>query len=151
MTTIAFHSVEVSRPSASKPPRSGVPSAATAESQDYGRRDEQGDKEYEGHASWVIGNCCMLHPKWRCGGGSHVEAVPRLTCRFGSRRCWFWIGANASDITWPTPADCQCLTPQLTLCLWIPYSTHIRYTEQPECIGTLDAAGDDGGGRITTP
>ena len=26
-----------------------------------------------------------------------------------------------------------------------PYSTHIRYTEQPECIGTLDAAGDDGG------
>ena len=26
-----------------------------------------------------------------------------------------------------------------------PYSTHIRYTEEQECIGTLDASGDDGG------
>ena len=76
-----------------------------------------------------------------------AEAEPRLTC------VTIWIEKGLVSI-WDQRADItaadarQLPMPDASADFVFvdpPYSTHIRYTEQPECIGTLDAAGDDGG------
>jgi DNA modification methylase len=115
-----------------------------------GRRDEQGDKEYEGATpSWVIWQLLQRYTRSgdvvldpMCGGGTTLDVCHDLD-REG---VGFDLGPTRPDIAaadarhLPMPdasADFVFVDP--------PYSTHIRYTEQPECIGTLDASGEDGG------
>ena len=107
-----------------------------------GRRDEQGDKEYEGATpSWVIWQLLQRYTRSgdvvldpMCGGGTTLDVCHDLD-REG---VGFDLGPTRPDIAaadarhLPMPdasADFVFVDP--------PYSTHIRYTEQPECIGTL--------------
>jgi DNA modification methylase len=116
-------------------------------------RHMQGDKDYAGATpSWVIWQVLQRYTREgdtvvdpMCGSGTTLDV-----CRDLNRRgVGFDLAPTRPDITQadsrklPMPdasADFVFVDP--------PYSTHINYSDDPRCIGKLDAAPDaDDGGR----
>lgn len=111
---------------------------------------QQGSQAYEGATpSWVVWQCVRRYTSPgqtvvdpMCGGGTTIDVCADL-----DRQC---IGldlapsrpdirqGDARKISLPNnSADFVFIDP--------PYSTHINYSEDPRCIGRLDAAGEDQG------
>ncbi len=110
----------------------------------------QGDKNYAGATpSWVIWQLLTRYTREgdtvvdpMCGSGTTLDVCTDLN----RKGIGFDLAPSRPDIrqadsrTIPLPdasADFVFIDP--------PYSTHIDYSEDPRCIGKLDAAGDDGG------
>ncbi|MEO1007025.1 MAG: DNA methyltransferase [Planctomycetota bacterium] len=120
-------------------------------SQHYdGRSTEQGDKTYAGGTpSWVIWQLltrytregdAVLDPM--CGGGTTIDVCADL----GRTPLGFDLAPSRPDIR---QSDARSLPLDAGSADFVfldpPYSTHIEYSDDPNCIGKLDAAGDDGG------
>lgn len=115
-------------------------------------RTMQGDKEYAGATpSWVIWqlltrytreNDLVLDPM--CGSGTMLDVCADL----GRRGAGFDLAPSREDIQ---QADARKLPLGDASVDFVfvdpPYSTHIDYSDDPRCIGKLDAApdGEDGG------
>src|SRR5215831_8851633 len=115
-----------------------------------GLKSMQGDKAYVGATpSWVIWQLLQRYTREgdlivdpMCGSGTTIDV-----CEDTGRRCaGFDLAPSRQDISQadarhiPLPdasADFVFIDP--------PYSTHVDYSEDPRCIGKLDASGDDGG------
>lgn len=126
------------------PPLGGTPSAA-------GKSPiEQGDKDYLGATpSWVIWQCLQRYTRERdvvvdpmCGSGTTLDVCAHLK-REGKG---FDLVPSRPDIR---QADARRLPlPDASadfLFVDPPYSTHINYSDHPDCIGKLDAASDETG------
>lgn len=127
-------------------------------SQHYDARDEQGrprpavqgDKEYVGATpSWVIWQLLMRYTRENdlvvdpmCGSGTTIDVARDLKRRAlgydlsPARPDVFRADARKLPLEEAT-ADFVFIDP--------PYSTHVEYSDDPACIGKLDAGGDDGG------
>lgn len=118
-------------------------------SQHYG--DEiQGDKHYEGATpSWVIWQLLQRYTRKNdlvvdpmCGSGTTLDVARDLDRRAlgydlaPSREDIFRADARALPLE-DAKADFVFVDP--------PYSTHIDYSEDPACLGKLDALADGGG------
>jgi adenine-specific DNA-methyltransferase len=116
------------------------------------RSSMQGDKAYAGATpSWVIWQCLQRYTREgdlvvdpMCGSGTTLDVARDLKRR-----------ALGYDLT-PHPArpdifraDARKLPLEDAKADFVfidpPYSTHIRYSDDPKDIGSLDASGDDGG------
>lgn len=118
-------------------------------SQDYGRAPH-GDKDYIGATpAWVIWqllqrytreNDVVLDPM--CGSGTTIDVAAEL----GRKPLGFDLSPRRPDIK---PADARKLPlPNESVDFAFidpPYSTHVDYSDDPRCIGKLDA-GDEGKG-----
>lgn len=110
----------------------------------------QGDREYAGATpSWVIWQLLQRYTREgdtvvdpMCGSGTTLDVCNDLK----RKGVGFDLAPRRKDIQkadarkLPIPgasADFVFVDP--------PYSTHIDYSDSPECIGKLDAAGEDGG------
>lgn len=118
---------------------------------DHGvRHTMQGDKDYVGATpSWIIWQLLQRYTREgdtvldpMCGSGTTIDVAASL----GRKSVGFDLVPRRGDIeaadarTLPAPdasADFVFIDP--------PYSTHVDYSDDPRCIGRLDAAGDDGG------
>lgn len=115
-----------------------------------GLRTMQGDKDYAGATpSWVIWQLLQRYTREgdvvvdpMCGSGTTLDVCEDT----GRRGAGFDLAPSRPDIeqadarTLPladASADFFFVDP--------PYSTHINYSDDPACIGKLDAAGEDGG------
>ncbi len=112
-------------------------------SQDYGR-EPHGDKDYVGATpAWVIWNLLerytregdkILDPM--CGSGTTLDVAAEL----GRRGVGFDLVPRRADIQ---PADARNLPlPGESIDFVFidpPYSTHVNYSDNPKCIGKLDA------------
>ncbi|MDX2130646.1 MAG: DNA methyltransferase [Planctomycetota bacterium] len=110
----------------------------------------QGDKEYVGATpSWVIWQCLMRYTRPgdvvvdpMCGSGTTLDVCADLA-RVGHG---FDLAPSRPDIRQadaralpmpPASADFVFVDP--------PYSTHVDYSDHPDCIGRLSAGGEDAG------
>jgi DNA modification methylase len=114
------------------------------------REGTQGSKHYEGATpSWVIWQCLMRYTRRgdsvidpMCGGGTTIDvctdlARTPLAFDLAPSRPDIRLG-DARSIALPNAScDFAFIDP--------PYSTHIAYSDDPRCIGKLDASGDDDG------
>jgi len=114
------------------------------------RRSMQGDKDYQGATpSWVIWQLLSRYTREgdlvvdpMCGSGTTLDVARDLSRRAvgydlaPSRPDIFRADARALPID-DTSADFVFIDP--------PYSTHLTYSDDPACIGRLDAGSDDGG------
>lgn len=136
-----------------KPPISVFPSTLwTYPSQHYGE-SEHGDKNYVGATpSWVIWQLLSRYTREgdrvvdpMCGSGTTIDVSNDLSrtprgfdinpTREGVER------ADARELPLPNAwADFVFIDP--------PYSTHIDYSDEPDCIGKLDASEPDNEGVI---
>lgn len=115
-----------------------------------GRFVTQGDKDYVGATpSWVIWQVLSRYTRAgdvvvdpMCGSGTTIDVCRDL----GREPRGFDLAPSRADITRSdarrlpladASADFFFLDP--------PYSTHVDYSDDPACIGKLDAAGDDEG------
>ncbi|CAN5689044.1 hypothetical protein BH11PLA1_BH11PLA1_02570 [soil metagenome] len=110
----------------------------------------QGSKDYEGATpSWVIWNLLMRYTRRgdtildpMCGSGTTLDVCADLE-RAG---LGFDLNPQRPEIK---VADARKLPLRDASVDFAfvdpPYSTHINYSNDPRCIGKLDAAGDDGG------
>jgi len=115
-------------------------------SQDYGR-EAHGDKDYVGATpAWVIWNLLQRYTRENdvvldpmCGSGTTLDVAKEL----GRKPVGFDLATARPDIKLadarhlPLPAasvDFAFIDP--------PYSTHVDYSDDPRCIGKLDAAPD---------
>ncbi len=119
-------------------------------SQDYGR-ERHGDKDYIGATpAWIIWNLLtrytrpgdtVLDPM--CGSGTTLDVARELD----RRGTGFDLAATREDIQ---VADARKLplSPASVDFIFIdpPYSTHVNYSDDPRCIGKLDAAPRQGAG-----
>lgn len=110
----------------------------------------QGDKAYVGATpSWVIWNLLARYTKPgdtvldpMCGSGTTIDV-----CNDLSRSALaFDLSPRREDIK-PNDARKLPLKDRSVDFAFIdpPYSTHVDYSENPKCIGKLDAAGEDHG------
>jgi DNA modification methylase len=114
------------------------------------RHTMQGDKDYVGATpSWVIWQLLKRYTREgdtvidpMCGSGTTLDVAASL----GRKSAGFDLVPRRDDVQQsdarklPLPdasVDFAFVDP--------PYSTHIDYSQDPRCIGKLDAAGDDGG------
>ncbi len=110
----------------------------------------QGDKHYTGATpSWVIWQCLQRYTREgdvvvdpMCGSGTTLDVCADLN-RGGrgfdlqpSRENI--VQADARRLPMPDASADFCFVDP-------PYSTHVDYSDDPRCIGKLDAAGEDGG------
>jgi DNA modification methylase len=110
----------------------------------------QGDKAYVGATpSWVIWQLLTRYTRETdlivdpmCGSGTTIDVCADI----GRRSAGFDLAPSRPDIKQAdarkipmadASADFVFLDP--------PYSTHVDYSDNPRCIGKLDASGDDGG------
>ncbi|MBX3355533.1 MAG: hypothetical protein KF724_07530 [Phycisphaeraceae bacterium] len=114
------------------------------------RRTMQGDKDYQGATpSWVIWQLLSRYTRGKdlvidpmCGSGTTLDVARDL----GRRALGYDLAPSRSDIF---RADARRLPLEDGVADFAfidpPYSTHLRYSDDPACIGHLDAGGDDGG------
>lgn len=110
----------------------------------------QGDKGYTGATpSWVIWQLLTRYTREgdvvvdpMCGSGTTLDVCKDLT----RRGVAFDLNPQRGEIT---RADARELPvePESVDFLFVdpPYSTHIEYSDDPRCIGKLNAGGGDGG------
>lgn len=111
---------------------------------------QQGDKNYLGATpSWVIWQLLQRYTRENdlvidpmCGSGTTLDVARDL----GRRALGYDLNPTRPDIfrvdarrlpVEDAKADFVFIDP--------PYSTHVDYSDDPRCIGKLDAGGDDGG------
>ncbi len=112
-------------------------------SQDYGR-DAHGDKDYVGATpAWVIWNLLQRYTRPgdkildpMCGSGTTLDVAAEL----GRTGVGFDLVSHRPDIQ---PADARNIPlPDHSMdfiFLDPPYSTHVNYSDDPRCIGKLEA------------
>jgi DNA modification methylase len=110
----------------------------------------QGSKDYIGATpSWIVWQLLQRYTREgdlivdpMCGSGTTIDVAADL----GRRSAGFDLSPSRPDIqkadarSLPLPdeaADFVFIDP--------PYSTHVQYSDDPRCIGKLDASGDDDG------
>lgn len=110
----------------------------------------QGDKEYAGATpSWIIWQLLQRYTRPgdvildpMCGSGTTLDVARDL----GRTGIGFDLAPRRDDIT---RADARKLPLESHSVDFVfidpPYSTHIEYSDDPKCIGRLDAGGEDGG------
>lgn len=110
----------------------------------------QGDKEYVGATpSWVIWQVLTRYTREgdtvvdpMCGSGTTIDVAASLKRQAKG----FDLVPQRPDIA---PADARSLPLPDHSADFVfidpPYSTHIDYSDSPDCIGKLDASGEDGG------
>ncbi|MCH7961876.1 MAG: DNA methylase [Planctomycetes bacterium] len=110
----------------------------------------QGDKNYVGATpSWLIWQLLMRYTRKKdlvvdpmCGSGTSLDVARDL----GRRGIGYDIAPTRDDIF---RADARSLPLEDRTADFVfvdpPYSTHVEYSDSPDCIGKLDAGGDDGG------
>ncbi len=142
-----------SRPAGPKKPPLRIMTTTLWEypSQHYGD-SIQGDKNYTGATpSWVIWQLLQRYTKPKqlvvdpmCGSGTTLDVARDL----GRRALGYDVASHTrrSDIF---NADARSLPLEDEKADFVfvdpPYSTHVDYSNDPRCIGKLDAGGDDGG------
>jgi adenine-specific DNA-methyltransferase len=114
------------------------------------RHTMQGDKDYAGATpSWVIWQLLMRYTRETdrvvdpfCGSGTTIDVCRSL----GRPVKGFDLAPSRPDIL---KADARKLPLEDQSVDFVfmdpPYSTHIEYSAEPDCIGKLDAGGEDGG------
>lgn len=124
--------------------KGGVPGAGTD------RPKMQGDREYIGATpSWVIWQLLQRYTREgdtvldpMCGSGTTLDVCADV----GRTGMGFDLAPSRPDIA---PADARKLPlPDSSVDFVFidpPYSTHVDYSDDPRCIGKLDASSDDGG------
>jgi len=110
----------------------------------------QGDQEYVGATpSWVVWQVLMRYTNPgdlvidpMCGSGTTLDVCADLD----RRGVGFDLAPTRPEITRNDSRSLPLGTGSAA-CAFIdpPYSTHVHYSDDPACIGTLDARGDDGG------
>jgi DNA modification methylase len=115
-------------------------------SQDYGR-EPHGDKDYVGATpAWVIWNLLQRYTRENdvildpmCGSGTTIDVAKEL----GRKAEGFDLAPSRKDIK---PADARHIPLGKDSIDFAfvdpPYSTHVDYSDDPRCIGKLDAASD---------
>ncbi|MCC6427600.1 MAG: DNA methylase [Phycisphaerales bacterium] len=110
----------------------------------------QGDKSYVGATpSWVIWQLLSRYTRAddlvvdpMCGSGTTMDVARDL----GRRALGYDLAPSRPDIF---RADARKLPLEDGKADFVfvdpPYSTHVDYSDDPKCIGKLDAAGEDGG------
>lgn len=110
----------------------------------------QGDKEYVGATpSWVIWQCLQRYTREgdtvldpMCGSGTTLDVCTDV----GRKGIGFDLAPSRPDIQ---QADARKLPVKDASVDFVfvdpPYSTHVDYSDDPACIGKLDAGGEDGG------
>ena len=110
----------------------------------------QGDRDYAGATpSWVIWQCLMRYTREKdlvvdpmCGSGTTIDVARDL----GRRGLGYDLKPSRPDIF---RADARKIPVEDEKADFVfidpPYSTHIDYSDDPRCIGKLDAAGADSG------
>ncbi len=114
-------------------------------SQDYGR-EPHGDKDYAGATpAWVIWNLLQRYTREKdvildpmCGSGTTLDVAAEL----GRGGIGFDLAPRRPDIQ---PADSRHIPLKAESVDFVfidpPYSTHVDYSDDPRCIGKLDASG----------
>jgi len=118
-------------------------------SQHYGE-GQQGDKNYVGATpSWVIWQLLQRYTREKdlvvdpmCGSGTTLDVARDL-----SRRALGYDLVPRRDDIFRADARKLPLEDEKADFVFVdpPYSTHIDYSDDPKCIGKLDASGDDDG------
>lgn len=142
-----------SRPAGPKKPPLRIMTTTLWEypSQHYGD-SIQGDKNYTGATpSWVIWQLLQRYTKPKqlvvdpmCGSGTTLDVARDL----GRRGLGYDVASHTrrSDVF---NADARSLPLEDEKADFVfvdpPYSTHVDYSNDPRCIGKLDAGGEDGG------
>ena len=115
-----------------------------------GRKTVQGDPNYAGATpGWVLWQLLQRYTKPgervldpMCGSGTTLDVCEDL----GRAGKGFDINPTRPDID---RADARTLPLEPACCDFVfidpPYSTHINYSDEPACIGKLDAGGPDHG------
>lgn len=110
----------------------------------------QGDKAYIGATpSWVIWQCLMRYTRPgdrvldpMCGSGTTLDVCADLE----RRGLGFDLAPSREEIA---PADARALPIPNASADFVfvdpPYSTHVEYSDHPDCIGKLTTGGEDGG------
>ncbi len=110
----------------------------------------QGDKNYTGATpSWVIWQLLQRYTREKdlivdpmCGSGTTMDVARDLK----RRALGYDLSPTRTDIF---RADARKLPLEDAKADFVfidpPYSTHVDYSDDPRCIGKLDAASDDGG------
>ena len=123
-------------------------------SQHYGD-GMQGDKRYVGATpSWVIWQLLQRYTREKdlivdpmCGSGTTIDVARDL----GRRALGYDLAPRREDIF---RADARSLPLEEGKADFVfidpPYSTHVDYSDDPRCVGKLDAGSDDGGAAYYT-
>ncbi len=110
----------------------------------------QGDKGYVGATpSWVIWQLLQRYTREgdavldpMCGSGTTLDVCADL----GRRGVGFDLAPSRPDISQADARSLPLADASIDFAfIDPPYSTHVNYSEDPRCIGKLDAAGDHGG------
>ncbi|MEM8834404.1 MAG: DNA methyltransferase [Planctomycetota bacterium] len=109
-----------------------------------------GDKNYTGATpSWVIWQCLTRYTREKdlvvdpmCGSGTTIDVARDI-----NRKALGYDLAPSRDDIFRADARRLPLEDEKADFAFIdpPYSTHVDYSDDPDCIGKLDAGGEDGG------
>jgi DNA modification methylase len=117
---------------------------------DTGPGGTQGDPNYRGATpSWIIWQLLTRYTREKdlvvdpmCGSGTTVAVAREL----GRRALGYDLASTADGVF---RADARHLPLEAATADFVfvdpPYSTHVDYSDDPRCIGKLDAGGPDGG------
>lgn len=121
-----------------------------------GRPTMQGDKDYVGATpSWVIWQLLKRYTRERdvvldpmCGSGTTIDVCRDL----GREAIGFDLAPSREDIGAADAREIPLDNGSVDFVfLDPPYSTHVDYSDDPRCIGKLDAGEMPAGGRTRSP